>query len=426
MTPQRRRTVFLVTSALIAVLVCLLASDVMLPIVMGGVVAYVILPIVRAFEKRRVPRPLAILMTYVIIIGSLAIFVRVTFHRIALETQSFVREVPALMTRARDNWIPGLESRINKLHGGDPAAVPEATADDTKADDAKEEAFRIHPNPDGSFGVDIESGLHVRHARDGFVIAGKAKTEPFDVDRFFAESLESSLEYARSNAFELARLGGRAVETVSRVIFVFGLTLMVGAYLILTKEKIGVFFVSLAKPSSRADLRELGHRVDHGLSGVVRGQLVICLINGVLTAIGLGIFGVHYWPLLAILATIFSLVPIFGALASAIPAVALGLAQGPSTAIFVLCWIVAVHQIEANLLNPKIMGDSAKIHPVLVIFSLLVGEHFFHIVGALLAVPTMSVAQTLFLFLREKFDAEDPEFSPPFEQGAIAQDPAAR
>jgi predicted PurR-regulated permease PerM len=424
MTPQRRRTVFLVVSAAIAVVICLLANDVMLPIILGGVVAYVILPIVRAFEKRRVPRPLAIVMTYVIIIGSLAIFIRVTFHRIALETQSFVREVPELMTRARDNWIPNVESRIRAMHGNAPSDV---TVIDPKApDDAKEEAFRIHPNPDGSFGVDIENGLHVRHARDGFVIAGKAKTEPFDIDSFFADSLASSLEYARSNAFELARIGGRAIEMVSRVIFIFGLTLMVGAYLILTKEKIGAFFLSLAKPSSRADLRELGRRVDHGLAGVVRGQLVICLINGVLTAVGLGIFGVHYWPLLAILATIFSLVPIFGALASAIPAVALGLAQGPSTAIFVLCWIVGVHQVEANLLNPKIMGDSAKIHPVLVIFSLLVGEHFFHIIGALLAVPSMSVAQTLFLFLREKFDAEDPDFSPTLAQGAIAQDPAAR
>ncbi len=426
MTPQRRRTVFLVTSAALAMLICVLANDVMLPIVLGGVVAYVILPIVRAFEKRRVPRPLAVLLTYVIIIGSLAIFIRVTFHRIAMETQSFAREVPELMTRARDHWIPNVESRIRAVRGGSDATDASALPDDAKPEDTKEEAFRIHPNPDGSFGVDIENGLHVRHARDGFVIAGKAKIEPFDVDQFFSESIESTLEYARSNAFELARLGGRLVETVSRVIFIFGLTLMIGAYLILTKEKIGAFFSSLAKPSSRADLRQLAHRIDHGLAGVVRGQLVICLINGVLTAIGLGFFGVHYWPLLAILATIFSLVPIFGALASAIPAVALGLAQGPTTALFVLLWIVGVHQVEANLLNPKIMGDSAKIHPVLVIFSLLVGEHFFHIVGALLAVPSMSIAQTLFLFLREKFDAQDPDFSPTFEQGAIARDPGTR
>jgi predicted PurR-regulated permease PerM len=52
------------------------------------------------------------------------------------------------------------------------------------------------------------------------------------------------------------------------------------------------------------------------------------------------------------------------------------------------------------LLNPKIMGDAAKIHPVLVILSLLVGEHFFHLPGALLAVPTMSIAQSVFLHFR--------------------------
>src|ERR1700734_4048142 len=75
-------------------------------------------------------------------------------------------------------------------------------------------------------------------------------------------------------------------------------------------------------------------------------------------------------------------------------------AQGLPTATFVLLWIVGIHQLEANVLNPKIMGDSAKIHPVLVIFALLAGEHFFHVAGALLAVPVMSMAQSVFLHIR--------------------------
>ena len=60
---------------------------------------------------------------------------------------------------------------------------------------------------------------------------------------------------------------------------------------------------------------------------------------------------------------------------SSIPVVAIGLTQGLGTALAALAWIVGIHQIEANLLNPKIYGIAAKIHPVLVIFSLLVGEH---------------------------------------------------
>jgi predicted PurR-regulated permease PerM len=106
-----------------------------------------------------------------------------------------------------------------------------------------------------------------------------------------------------------------------------------------------------------------------------------------------------------------SLVPIFGSIASAVPAVAIGLTQGLGTATFVLFWIVGIHQLEANVLNPKIMGDSAKIHPVLVIFALLAGEHFFHVVGALLAVPAMSIAQSVFLHLRAVTNRDDPELA---------------
>jgi predicted PurR-regulated permease PerM len=137
------------------------------------------------------------------------------------------------------------------------------------------------------------------------------------------------------------------------------------------------------------------------LSGVVRGQLLICGVNGVLSAIGFWIFDLKYWPILAILASVMSLIPIFGSIMSSVPAVAIGLTQSPAIAVGVLAWIVGIHQLEANFLNPKIIGDAAKIHPVLVVFSLLVGEHFFQITGALFAVPCMSLIQTIFLHFRQ-------------------------
>ncbi len=58
--------------------------------------------------------------------------------------------------------------------------------------------------------------------------------------------------------------------------------------------------------------------------------------------------------------------------------------------------------MEGNILNPKIIGTAAKIHPVLVIFALIVGEHSYGLVGALLAVPVASIIQVLFLFFRSK------------------------
>jgi predicted PurR-regulated permease PerM len=81
--------------------------------------------------------------------------------------------------------------------------------------------------------------------------------------------------------------------------------------------------------------------------------------------------------------------------------VAIGLTQSFGTAMGVLVWILAIHQLEANFLNPKIIGDQAKIHPVLVVFALLLGEHLFQIPGALLAVPCLALVQAVFLHFRE-------------------------
>ena len=59
---------------------------------------------------------------------------------------------------------------------------------------------------------------------------------------------------------------------------------------------------------------------------------------------------------------------------------------------------IGIHLLEANFLNPKIMGTASKIHPVVVIFPLIAGEHAYGIVGALLAVPTASIVQSWFKF----------------------------
>jgi predicted PurR-regulated permease PerM len=111
-------------------------------------------------------------------------------------------------------------------------------------------------------------------------------------------------------------------------------------------------------------------------------------------------FGLKYWPILALVSGLMSIVPIFGSILSSVPVVLVGLTQNFWTALWVLLWILGIHQVEANLLNPKIIGVAAKLHPVLVIFSLLVGEHFYGIWGALLAVPTLSLLQSFFNHFR--------------------------
>ena len=134
---------------------------------------------------------------------------------------------------------------------------------------------------------------------------------------------------------------------------------------------------------------------------------MICSVNGLLTTAGLFIFRVKYALLLGLVAAAMSFIPVFGSILSSVPIVAVALASGPdgfslSTGLFMLLWIIGIHFLEANLLNPMIIGDAAKMHPVIVVFALLVGEETGGILGALIAVPTASIVQALFLWMRRR------------------------
>ena len=88
---------------------------------------------------------------------------------------------------------------------------------------------------------------------------------------------------------------------MARGIFLVFMTLMVAGYIMGTRENIIGFFRSLLPMRSRIGYDRLLWRIDRGLSGVVRGQLLICAVNGVLSAIGYWMFDLKYWPILAIL-----------------------------------------------------------------------------------------------------------------------------
>jgi predicted PurR-regulated permease PerM len=193
---------------------------------------------------------------------------------------------------------------------------------------------------------------------------------------------------------------------------------MIAAFMLIDMEKVHGFLRSLFPPHVRSDYDVIIAGIDRGLSGVIRGQLLICLVNGILTYIGLLIFDVKYALILGFVAALLSLIPIFGSILSTIPIVLAALVSGNEGLDFIrgiacVLWIIGIHFIEANFLNPKIIGSSAKIHPVFVIFSLFLGEKAYGLVGALLAVPVASMIQVLFVFFYKKTWKKDPGLTLP-------------
>ncbi|XXT17295.1 AI-2E family transporter [Sorangium sp. So ce429] len=433
-----RRTVFLTVSAVLTVAVLVVSHAVLLPFVLALVVAYVLTPAVVRLERARVPRWVAILVVYALVLSGISSFFALSVPRLVAEGKALTAEAPRLAARLREEYLPALDARLRRWSGREPtppaAAPPEVGPDEEldeltappdaialpREDDRDRPPVRITPGPDGSFDVRIADDIEIREAGDGvWQIAQARPKHPLSSANMLQEGYEKAAAYLKENSLTVLRIGQAIATAISRGIFNLFMTLMLAGYIILTHEKILRFFRELWHPSSRDSFDRFLRRLDRGLSGVVRGQLLICLVNGVLSAIGFWLFDLKYWPILSIVAAVMSLIPIFGSILSSIPAVVIGLTQSFGTAVGVLAWIVGIHQLEANFLNPKIIGDSAKIHPVLVVLALLIGEHFFQITGALFAVPCLSIAQTIFLHFREStLGLADPTATIPPARGA--------
>jgi predicted PurR-regulated permease PerM len=201
---------------------------------------------------------------------------------------------------------------------------------------------------------------------------------------------------------DIVTVSRNIVTSLVAGVFMMFFMLMVAAFFSIDAQAIVRYFLSLVPVEYAADARLLLERIDRSLSGVVRGQVTICVVNGILTAIGLVLFGVKFAFLLATVATVFSLIPIFGTILSSVPIVVIALADGFQKGVAILLWIIGIHALEAYFLNPKIMGSAARIHPIIVAFSLIAGEKLFGLVGALFAVPVASIVVACFDYARIK------------------------
>lgn len=281
--------------------------------------------------------------------------------------------------------------------------------------------------PDGQGGFEIfwnedvleivprgESGWVMRRHVDQDVAGsvdrrGLDLTMIFDLERTFDEVVEGALLSGRERLGALVDFAQYLALRLIQIFLAIVLTLMVAAFLSIDLPRFKGFARSLVPDDYQDGYDDLLVRMDRGLGGVVRGQLMICIVNGILTYIGLALLGVKYSVLLAVLAAVMSIVPVFGAVISTIPIVAIALTQSFTLGMLTLGWLLMINFIEANFLNPKIIGTAAHIHPVIVIFALLAGKSAFGLVGAILAVPAASLVLALFGFIRDRYARNEPE-----------------
>jgi predicted PurR-regulated permease PerM len=403
---------------LFVVLVLILGHEVLLPFVFAGLIAYILTPVVqwmsdRPNGTRRMPRGVAIVICYLVFISLVAGFLFLLVPRLSRDVARLGKEAPGLLKRINEEWTPQvarwIEGRVGSLTTAKPVAE-EPSGGMMEIPLPPRTAFTATPLGDGRYALQLgPNGIDVDIMQDGsyHVHTNDTRPEPASLEDKLRSFVKKTLLGLQSQLNDVVRLGQSLIVGFIRGIFLFFFTLMIGAFLLVDLEKVHAFLRNLFPVNVRDDYDVIIAGIDRGLSGVIRGQLLICVINSALTYIGLLVFGVKYGLILAMVAGMMSLVPIFGSILSSVPIVIVALVSGAEgidvfRGIAMMLWIIGIHFIEANLLNPKIIGTTAKIHPVLVIFSLFLGEHAFGLVGALLAVPVLSAISVVFMYLYRK------------------------
>lgn len=264
----------------------------------------------------------------------------------------------------------------------------------------------------------------------------QAERQADKLQRFFDERGVDVDVKARSDAF-LAGLQDRASEAADNVVDysldVLGvviqliLILVCCIYMLLDAPRILRFARRIGGPEAGVFLR----RTERTLTEYVKAQLLISLVIGTSAGIVLWLLGVSgIFPLGATFAVAFAawvflmeFVPYVGPILGAVPPVLLALFTSPLAALWVVVAFVAIHQLEGHIVVPKIMGGAVGVHPLVVIFGLLIGEQVAGIVGILIAIPVVVVVKEAVTFASEQFGVRAAE--PPTPMPAAAVEPPA-
>lgn len=182
------------------------------------------------------------------------------------------------------------------------------------------------------------------------------------------------------------------------------LGLMIGFYMLFDFDKINDAIISNLPVSWRKNYCELGTRINTSLRNYVQGILLIMFLVFITQSIGLTIAGIKAPLIFALFCALTDIIPYFGPYIGAIPAIIVGFTVSPLTGILCIVSILVVQGLENNFYQPLIMGHAMKLHPVTIMASLLIFQHFFGIIGMVVATPVVACFKVVFTFVNEKLN----------------------
>jgi predicted PurR-regulated permease PerM len=218
----------------------------------------------------------------------------------------------------------------------------------------------------------------------GFLIRYRILRGPITL----AEAVRSAPQGSGANAVGTV-LG--AVSGVIGGVFGFITIIILSFYLLIEARAMFEYWIRFVPTARRGDVAIAAREAVLKVSAWLRAQFVLAGVMGTFTAVGLGLMGVPYFYVVALVAAIGETIPIVGPVIGGITAVAVAITVSAKLAAMVGAYFLILHQLEANILVPKIMERRVGVSPVAVMVALLIGGSLWGLIGAILAIPTVAI-----------------------------------
>lgn len=214
----------------------------------------------------------------------------------------------------------------------------------------------------------------------------------------------TSLQLPSHRIPDLAKNTFRFAGNLADLIYRLSLMIVLSYFLMCDKEKLLLLIELLIPSSARKTAVRMGNAVCRELYTYIRSQGIISMIVGLLTAVGLAAAGLESAIVLGLIVGILNMIPYFGPLIGAVPAVLTSLGSGFQATIMTIAILWLVQQIDGTLISPRIMSNQTGISPAIVLLAIFAGSEIAGIIGMLFAMPVVMSIRTVFRVFVQRYE----------------------
>jgi predicted PurR-regulated permease PerM len=300
-----------------------------LPIAFGAGIVLLLEPLVRAFERMRMPRPVAAFLALLALIGVLFAIAALVYPTIREQAAEVGQQLPDLYL-AGINWVREIGT---------------------------------------SLGLDVDELL----SQDAI--------EAWLNDPANQETVQNLLLGFGAGA-------GQVIRGVAEAVAVLGLAPVLALYILIDLERFKASALEVTPPKHREEFAFVSGQVATALSSFVRGQLLVAIIVGFASSLGMWLIDLPFWLLIGIIAGFLNLIPFLGPVVGGALAALVALLNGDVTqAIWAVLIMIAIQQLDNHVITPLVQRTRVNLSPLVIVLALIIGGTVAGLLGVLVAVP---------------------------------------